>query len=260
MIDVDTGEWYAILNIVGRAFHRNSSGDNSIASQFIGPIDKNGNDMLSERFKEILKKRVSAMRTVVATLVMAECTALGIRMDDPIVKDFASSILSSVKACTVDSGCLCLYQHKVCPRYHLCVTDGSPLSFRADNVLKTQTMQKHYDAHRATTRQTRRVQRYYEGTIDFSGGAYGVVEGSEKRRLEMERNEEGKELVCAIDKPGEDNSDLQLQLRWYKLELTERELRVKELELQMRERELTKNENPKARHVGTFHSQVMKIV
>ncbi|CAM9835264.1 unnamed protein product [Ectocarpus sp. 6 AP-2014] len=227
VIDVDTGDWYATSNVVGRAFHRSFSGNNSIASQFIGPMDKKGNDMKPERFKGILKKigqaylssenmTVNSMRTVVATLVMAECTAVGIRMDDPIIKDVASSILSS-------------------------------------------TMQKHYDAHRATIRQSRRVQRGYEGTIDFSGGAYGVVEGSEKRRLEMEKHEKGKRVVCAIEKTEEDNSDLQLQLRWCKLQLKERELQVRELELQMRERESKKNENPNVRPVGTLRARPMDL-
>lgn len=45
VIDVDTGERYAILNIVGRTFHRSFYGDNSIASQFIASIDKKGKDM-----------------------------------------------------------------------------------------------------------------------------------------------------------------------------------------------------------------------
>lgn len=69
--------------------------------------------MKPDRFKGILKNigqaylssenmSVNSMRTVVGTLVMAECSALGIRMDDPIVKDFASSILSPVKVCTSD--------------------------------------------------------------------------------------------------------------------------------------------------------------
>lgn len=62
-----------------------------------------------------------------------------------------------------------------------------------------------------------------------------MVEGSEKRRLEMERNEEGKGLVCEIEKPEGDNSDLQLQLR---------------------ERESKKNKNPNARPMGTLQSQI----
>lgn len=121
-------------------------------------------------------------------------------------------------------------------------------------------MQKHYDAHRSSIRQSRRVQRNYEGTIDFSGGEYGVVEGSEKRRLEMERHEKGKGMACAIEKSGEDNSDLQLQLRWCKLELKERDLHVRELELQMREREEKKNESPNVKPFDTLQSQVRKRI
>lgn len=119
-------------------------------------------------------------------------------------------------------------------------------------------MQKHFDAHRATKMRSRGVQRNYEGTIDFSGGAYGVVEGSEKRRLEMAKHEKGKRGACQIDTTGELNSDLQLQLREYKLQLKERELQVRELKLQLRERERNKNENPTMMPVDTLQSQVMK--
>lgn len=60
-------------------------------------MDKKGDDMKPERFKEVLKKigqaylssenmSVNLMRTVVATLVMAECDAFGVGMDNPIVK------------------------------------------------------------------------------------------------------------------------------------------------------------------------------
>lgn len=45
VVDVDTGERYATLNIVGRAFHRSFYGDSSIALQFIASIGKKGNDM-----------------------------------------------------------------------------------------------------------------------------------------------------------------------------------------------------------------------
>lgn len=120
-------------------------------------------------------------------------------------------------------------------------------------------MQNHHDAHRATTTQSRRVQIGYEGTIDFSRGAYGVVEGSEKRRLQVEKSEEGQGAMCAIEETCEDSSDLQLQLR---LQDTAEGARVTSEGARAADEGagVEEKENPIAEPVGTLQNQVMKQI
>lgn len=123
-------------------------------------------------------------------------------------------------------------------------------------------MQKHYDTHRSTTKQSKRTQRTYDGLVEFSGGVFGIVEGSEKRRLEMEANEEGKGGMCAMEGIEEDDRDRPVQPKESELKLRERELNLRERELKLRERELQlphlpkEHEVPKARAMCTLQSQV----
>lgn len=143
-------------------------------------------------------------------------------------------------------------------------------SLRVSHVLQPQTMQKHYDTHRSTTKQSKRTQRTYDGLVEFSGGVFGIVEGSEKRRLEMEANEEGKRRMCAMEGIDEDDRDRPLQPKESELKLRERELNLRERELKLRERELKlrerefqlphlpkEHEVPKARVMCTLQSQVI---
>lgn len=112
VIDDDCAEWYAITTIIGRPFFRSFDDFDGQQSPYIGPVDKRGRKMSHKRFNGIVKKigrsylgvfnlTFNQLRSACTSLVMTECTKLGKRMDDPVVMDFASTILSSVKVCTL---------------------------------------------------------------------------------------------------------------------------------------------------------------
>lgn len=113
VIDVDCGEWYAITTIIGRPFFRSFDDYDGEQSPYIGPVDERGRAMSQKRFNRIVRKigrsylgvlnlSFNQLRSACTSLVFAECTKLGKRMDDPVVMDFASTILSSVKVCVLD--------------------------------------------------------------------------------------------------------------------------------------------------------------
>ena len=126
----------------------------------------------------------------------------------------------------------------------------TPRTTRAANVLKTQMMQKHYDAHRATTKQSRCTQRNYEGVVDFSGGIQGILEGMERRRVEGGDNEKGEGRTCTMEGSTGDDRDRVIQ---------ELQRQLKERDVQDQLRDLRQeNELLKARLVGTPQSQVIE--
>ncbi|CAM9873280.1 unnamed protein product, partial [Ectocarpus fasciculatus] len=106
VIDVDCGDWYAITTIIGRPFFRSFDDYDDKQSPYIGPVDERGHAMSQKRFNRIVKEigrsylgvfnlTFNQLRSACTSLVMTECTKLGRRMDDPVVMDFASTILSS---------------------------------------------------------------------------------------------------------------------------------------------------------------------
>lgn len=112
VIDDDCAEWYAITTVIGRPFFRSFDDFDGKQSPYIGPVDKRGLAMPQKRFNRIVAKigrsylgvfnlSFNQLRSACTSLVFAECTKLGKRMDDPVVQDFASTILSSVKVCTL---------------------------------------------------------------------------------------------------------------------------------------------------------------
>lgn len=111
VIDVNCGEWYAVMIVIGRPFYRSLGGYPGQQSPYIGPLDAAGGAMPQKRFNAILGKLGRAylgvenltfnqLRTALCSIVIAECIKLGVRMDDPVIADFASSILTSVQVCT----------------------------------------------------------------------------------------------------------------------------------------------------------------
>lgn len=113
VIDVDCAEWHAITTVIGRPFFRSFDDYDGKQSPYIGPVDERGHAMKQKRFNGIVQKigrsylgvfnlSFNQHRSACTSLVFAECTKLGKRMDDPVVQDFASTILSSVKVCTLE--------------------------------------------------------------------------------------------------------------------------------------------------------------
>ncbi|CAM9122195.1 unnamed protein product [Ectocarpus sp. 12 AP-2014] len=209
VIDVDCGHWYAVTNVIGRAFFTSFDVHRGELSPYIGPVDARGGVMSAKRFNGIVKKigraylavenlTIMQFRTACCTLVMSFSTALGIPMDSPIIKDFASGFLSSEKM-----------------------------------------MATKYNAHRAVTKQTRRFQLRYKGEVDFSGGAYGILKGAVKREIEMERGEKERSVEEGTGEGGG-------QLKEREQAVREREQAVKEREHAVREREQAVREHEKA--------------
>lgn len=110
VIDAVCDIWYAVLNVIGRPFFRSFDDYDHEQSPYIGPWDRAGGEMSILRFNNILRKVGQAylavenltfnqLRTASGSLVMSESTTWGIRMDDPVIADFAASILTSVKVC-----------------------------------------------------------------------------------------------------------------------------------------------------------------
>eukprot|EP00903_Cladosiphon_okamuranus_P011968 g11240.t1 len=108
VIHDDCAEWHAITTVIGRPFFRSFDDYDGKQSPYIGPVDERGHAMSQKRFNRIVRKigrsflgvfnlSFNQLRSACTSLVFAECTKLGKRMDDPVVQDFASTILSSVK-------------------------------------------------------------------------------------------------------------------------------------------------------------------
>eukprot|EP00903_Cladosiphon_okamuranus_P019547 g17978.t1 len=108
VIDDGCAEWHAITNVIGRPFFRSFDDYDGKQSPYIGPVDEKGHAMSQKRFNRIVRKigrsylgvfnlSFNQLRSALTSLVFAECTKLGKRMDDPVVQDFASTILTSVK-------------------------------------------------------------------------------------------------------------------------------------------------------------------
>lgn len=83
-----------------------------------------GPDLPGKYYLGVENQSVNVIRAACSTLVMAECSALGISMDDPILTDCAFSILSPVKVCA--TGFVVFVRKKLCPRYMFCVINVSP--------------------------------------------------------------------------------------------------------------------------------------
>lgn len=80
-------------------------------------------------------------------------------------------------------------------------------------------------------KQTRRTQLRYKGTVDFSGGAYGILKGLVEREIEIEGGIEERSVGVATNEGGGTGfhqPDNDLQQRWRELELLERENKVRE--------------------------------
>lgn len=110
VIDVDCGYWYAVTNVIGRAFFASFNDHQGELSPYIGPVDAGGGVMSPKRFNGIVRKigraylavenlTIMQFRTACCTLVVSFSTALGIPMDSPVIKDFASGFLSFEKVC-----------------------------------------------------------------------------------------------------------------------------------------------------------------
>lgn len=84
---------------------------------------------------------------------------------------------------------------------------------------KTQIMQKNYDVHRAVTRPSRRTELHYNGVVDFSGGAYGILKAAVEREREM--------------KEGSSAGMSYLQQKLYAAKLEELELKNRALKIQL---------------------------
>lgn len=104
-------------------------------------------------------------------------------------------------------------------------------------------MQKRYDIHRRTVRQSNAINNKYSGVIDFSQGVYGILKGAVERAREMARKME-RDLKGTSAEEGPDGEggnelppkDSDMRLRLQALELNERELRAMALKLDLMER------------------------
>jgi len=56
VIDVDCGDCYAVVNVIGRPFFRSSDDHNGEQSPYITPWDSNGGEMSKFRFNNVSRK------------------------------------------------------------------------------------------------------------------------------------------------------------------------------------------------------------
>ncbi|CAM9413830.1 unnamed protein product [Pylaiella littoralis] len=213
VIDVDCGHWYAVTNVIGRAFFASFDDHQGELSPYIGPVNAGGGVMSPKRFNGIVKKigraylavenlTIIQFRTACCTLVVSFSTALGIPMDSPVIKDFASGFLSSEKM-----------------------------------------MATKYNPHRAMTKQTRCFQLRYKGEVDFSGGAYGILEGAVEREIEMEGGDKEKSCNVQLKEREQAVREREQAVKEREQAVREREQAVRERELGLREREMALKAN-----------------
>lgn len=112
-------------------------------------------------------------------------------------------------------------------------------------------MQGRYNIHRQAATQSRAIHAKYKGQVDFTGGAYGILEGAMKRDLEMEGSDKSRELQQM--KLRIESLESENRVRERAAQKTERENKARDAAIQIAERE----QALKAKTGVTLQSQVI---